>query len=289
MADRTRRFPQQLKTKRILNRTPLFLTADVALSATATLSVPTSYGKISFFDMEATVTPPNGYAEAVPVTLGANWQPNDIRFLFICAEATGDSDSTTTPIAMFPDPPTGFTPAFSLNPGFETKGVYYRRLVAGDADASIAFPKPQGWREYMFATVTARGVDPATAPIAAETTPSYTGGDTSISVASVTVPAVGTMVLFLGTLPNPGGGQPSWAVATGVPTGWSAMVATDKSGATYYPFDANPSLNLVGKSYATSGTTGAVLFPAVNAAPAMAGMYMFVRPAPDVSVSIGAA
>lgn len=243
---------------------------------------------IDFFDMEATVTAPTGYAEPVPLTLGANWQPNDIRFLFICAEATGDSGSTTTPIAMFPDPPTGFTAAFSLNPGFETKGVYYRRLISGDSDTNVFFPKPQGWREYMFATVTARGVDPATAPIAGATTPSYTGGDTSISVASVTVPAAGTMVLFLGTLPNPGGGQPSWAVATGVPTSWKPMVATDKSGTTYYATDPNPSLNLVGKSYSTSGTTGAVLFPAVNGAPAMAGMYMFVRPAPDVSVAIGA-
>lgn len=243
---------------------------------------------VDFFDMEASITPPTGYAEPVPLTLGANWQPNDIRFLFICAEATGDSGSTTTPIAMFPDPPTGFTAAYSLNPGFETKGVYYRRLATGDSDTNVFFPKPQGWREYMFATVTARGVDPATAPIAGAAVPSYTGGDTNISVASVTVPAAGTMVLCLGTLPNPGGGQPSWAVSTGVPTGWKPMVATDKSGTTYYPTDPNPSLNLVGKSYSTSGSTGAVLFPAINGAPAMAGMYMFVRPAPDVSVAIGA-
>jgi hypothetical protein len=224
--------------------------------------------------------------------LGANWQPNDIRFLFICAEASGspgDSGSTATPIAMFPSTPTGFTAAYNLNPGFETKGVFYRRLVAGDTDTYVYFPKPAGWREYMFATITARGVDPGTAPIAGAVTPSYTGGDTNISVASVTVPAAGTMVFFLGTLPDPGGGQPGWAVSTGVPTGWTPIVATDKSGTTYYPTDPNPSLNLVGKSYSTSGSTGAVLFPAVNGAPAMAGMYMFVQPAPDVTVAIGAA
>lgn len=247
---------------------------------------------ISFFDMEASVTPPNGYAEPVPLTLGTNWQPNDIRFLFICAESTGgpgDSGSTTTPIPMHTDPPTGFTAAFSLNPGFETKGVYYRRLIAGDVDQNLFFPKPPGWREYMFATITARGVDPGTAPIAGQLQITNTVGNANASVTSVTVPAAGTMVLCLGTAPDPGGGWPSWPTSLGVPTGWTAMVATDKSGATFYPYDTNPALELVGKSYSTSGTTGAVSWPIGLGAPAFAGMYMFVRPAPDVSVAIGAA
>lgn len=242
---------------------------------------------INFFDMEASTTPPTGYQEPVPVTLGANWQPNDIRLLFISAEATTQG-SITTAVPMNADPPTGFTAAYSLNPGFETRGIYYRRLVAGDSDTVVSFPKPSGWREYMFATVTARGVDPGVAPVAGLTKPTYTVGNFNASVASVTVPAAGTMVLFLGTLNDPGGGWPSWAVSMGVPTGWSAMVATDKSGTTFFPYDTSPGVILVGKSYSTSGTTGAVPFPVSLGAPAMAGMYLFLRPAPDASVAIGA-
>lgn len=243
---------------------------------------------IQFFDMEASVTPPKGHFEPVPLTLGANWQPNDVRILFISAESQG-SDSITVGMPMIPDPPTGFTPAYSIDPGFETRGVYYRYLQTGDTDASVSFPKPPNFREYMFSVVTARGVNPAVAPIAGTTTPTYTVGDANISVASVTVPAAGTMVLFLGTVPDPGGGWPSWAVSVGVPVGWAPMVATDKSGTTFFPYDTNPGLNLVGKSYSTSGSTGAIPFPVAKGAPAMVGLYLFLRPAPDVSVSIGAA
>lgn len=244
--------------------------------------------RVQFFDMEATVTPPTGHRQPFPLVLGANWQPNDIRVLFVSGEAQGQ-DSITTPVKMIPDPPTGFTAAYALNVGAETRGVYYRRLVSGDADAYATFPKPQGWREFMWATLTVRGVDPATAPIAGALKVTNTVGDSTCSVTSVTVPAAGTMVMMLGTVNDPGGNWPSWAVSLGIPTGWSALVATDKSGATYFPYDTNPALNLVGKSYSTSGTTGTVAFPLGLGGPAFAGMYMFVRPAPDTSVTIGAA
>lgn len=241
---------------------------------------------ISFFDMEATTTAPTGYQEPVPLTLGANWQPNDIRLLFISAEAV--QNGITTPVPMKNDPPTGFLSAYTANTGFETRGVYYRRLAAGDPDSSITFPKPSEWREYMFATATVRGVDPTVAPVAGLLKVTSVAGDSTCSVASVTVPAAGTMAFMLGSVPDPGAGWPSWAVSMGVPTGWTPLIATDKSGSTFYPYDDTPGLNVVGKSYSTSGTTGAVAFPIALGSPAFAGMYVFLRPAPDVSVSIGA-
>lgn len=260
------------------------LAAQASLIAIAT---GPGYVKLEFFDMEATVTPPTGHQEPVPITLGANWQPNDIRLLFVSAEATGEG-SITVPIPMKNDPPTGFTSLYSANIGAETRGIYYRRLAAGDPDSQIDFPKPPGWREFMFSVMTVRGVNPAIAPVAGKTVVTNTVGNSTCSVASVSIPAAGTMVLMLGSVPDPGGGWPSWAVSMGVPTGWTPLVATDKSGSTFYPYDTNPGLNLVGKSYSTSGSTGAVAFPVALGSPAFAGMYVFLRPSPDVSATIGA-
>lgn len=241
---------------------------------------------ISFFDMEASTTPPPGHREPVPLVMGANWQPNDIRLLFISAEAT--QNGITTPIPMNADPPTGFLSAYTTNVGFETRGVYYKRLAAGAPDSQITFPKPSEWREYMYSILTVRGVDPAVAPIAGLLQVTNTVGAATCSVASVTVPAAGTMAFMLGTVADPGGGWPGWAASTGIPTGWTPLIATDKSGTTFYPYDPTPGVNVVGKSYSTSGTTGAVTFPISQGSPAFVGMYVFLRPAPDVSVTIGA-
>jgi hypothetical protein len=67
------------------------------------------------------------------------------------------------------------------------------------------------------------------------------------------------------------------------------MVATDKSGATYYATDTNPSVVIIGKSFSTSGSTGSVSIPFEPGSHAFGGMYLFLVPAPDVSATLGAA
>jgi hypothetical protein len=241
---------------------------------------------ISFFDMSVSVTPPTGHLEPVPLTLGANWQPNDIRTLIVAGLAT--SDGGTAPVPMTPDPPTGYSAPYNLNPSpdFSTQGVYYRRLAVGDADTSVAWPKPPGWNNYLFTTITARGCDPGTAPVAGNLPWSHTKAATTLTVGSVTVPAAGNMVLLLATLPDPDGG---FAAAMGVPTGWTHLVATDKNGTNFYQYATDPSVMVIGKSYAAAGSTGTVTVPCSAGNPAFVGMYVFFRPAPDVSASIGAA
>jgi hypothetical protein len=243
--------------------------------------------EVEFFDMSVSVTPPAGHLEPVPLTLGPNWQQNDIRTLIVAGLASGSSGETAAS-PMTPDPPTGFTTAYDLapTPGFSTQGVYYRGLVNGDSDTSVAWPKPPNWYNYLFTTLTARGVSLTTAPTAGRLTWSHTRGDVTFPVGSVTVPAAGSMVFLLATVPDPDGG---WPVSMGVPAGWTNMVATDKSGATYYQHGTEASVMVIGKKYASAGTTGTVTVPCGVGRPAFVGMYVFFTPAPDVSVSLGAA
>jgi len=233
--------------------------------------------------------------QPVPLTIGPNWQPNDVRILFISASGTpasGSPDSknnATLPVSMTPDPPTGFTAAYSMDPGFETRGVYYNYLVAGDTDTSVAFPKPPGWRDFNFATITARGVSPSVAPVAGSLSISHIAGASTATVSSVAFAAAGDMVFCVADVPDPEGLSASWAVSLGVPTGWTPLVATDKSGTTYFAYDANPALEVIGKNYSTSGSTGAVAVPVGQGGSAFFGMYAFLQPASDVSVAVGAA
>ncbi len=243
--------------------------------------------QLQFFDMAVSITPPGGHAEPLPITLGPNRQPNDIRMFFV--SASGSGSATTLMMQMNPDPPTSFTAAYSLNPGIETEGAYYRRIVAGDADTSVKWVKPPGWRHFMLSTLTVRGVSPTVNPTAGRLKVAYTGGAATATVTSVTVPAAGTMVFFIGTVPDPGDGWASWAVSMGAPTGWTNLVATDKSGTTFYQFDDSPGLMVVAKNYTSAGSTGAVSVPVALGQPAFAGLYMFLQPALDVSATIGAA
>jgi hypothetical protein len=247
---------------------------------------------LSFFDMSVSVTPPTGHREPLPITLGPNWQPNDIRLIFMSASGSGDSAETTIMMPMIPDPPATFTTAYSLNPGRETHGVYWRRLAAGDEDTAVAFAKPQGWRHFMLATVTVRGASPTASVSAGSLAVTYLIDDatTSGTVSSAPVPGAGAMLLMLGSIPSPSkSAWPKWAVSTGVPSGWSHLVATEKSGADFFQYDTSPSLMVVGKSFASSGSTGVVSFPASLGAPAFASMYAFITAAADVSVTVGAA
>lgn len=248
---------------------------------------------ISFFDMAVSITAPNGYLEPQPILLGANWQSNDIRLVFISASGTeptpDGSQDVTLMLGMTPDPPTSFSSAYTLDPGLETQGVYYSLLATGDTDTSVAWTKPPGWRHFVLGTLTARGASPTAAPVAGALTVSYTVGDANAVISSVSVPAAGTMVFCIGTIPDPEGTWPSWAVSMGVPTGWTHLTATEKSGTNFFPYDANPNLMVVAKSFASSGSTGSVSVPVALGGPAFSAMYAFVQPAPDVSVSVGAA
>lgn len=247
--------------------------------------------QIQFFDMSVSVTPPGGYLEPLPLTLGPNWQPNDIRLMFASGSGSDAGSDTALEMVMAPDPPTGFTAAYTRNVDHETHGVYYRQLVAGDNDTSVAWIKPASWVHFMFGLLTVRGVSPGSAPVAGSLSLSQNEGDTTAVVSSVTVPNAGTMVMFTGSVPLPPGGSrwPAWAVAMGVPTGWTPMVATAKSGAQFYQYDTNPSLVVVGKAYSSSGSTGSVAFPTAQGAPAYTGLYTFLTPGADVAATVGAA
>lgn len=243
--------------------------------------------QLQFFDMSVLVTPPGGNLEPLPVLLGPNWRPNDLRLAFFSGSGSG-SASATLMMQMTPNTPTGYTAAYSLNPTSETHGAFYRRLVTGDVDTGVTWPKPPGWRHFMHAVLTVRGVSPISSPTGGSLTVAHIGGDTTATVTSVTVPSAGTMVFMLGTVAVPRSSWPTSAVALGVPTGWTHLAATDKSGRQFYAYDTNPSLVVVAKSFASAGTTGSVVFPTAQGGPAFAGLWTFLTPAADVSATIGA-
>lgn len=247
--------------------------------------------QLQFFDLSVSISPPGGHLEPLPVLLGPNWQPNDVRIMFASASAV--KNSTALPISMNPDPPSGFSTAYSRDPGDDTHGVYFRRLSPGDVDSSVYWTKPSSWQHFMLAFLTVRAVSLTANPTGGSVNVSYTTGDstgTSASASSVAVPNAGTMIFFVGNVASPERvSWPRWPVAVGVPTGWTHLVATEKSGQSFYQYDTNPSLVVVGKSFSGSGSTGAVVFPTAHGAPAFAGLYAFITPAPDVTGVIAAA
>lgn len=249
---------------------------------------------LQFFDMSVSVTPPNGHLEPFPLTLGPNWQPNDIRIHFL--SLSGATNDGTVMMRTTPSPPTGYTAAFSQNPASETHAVFWRRLVSGDNSTGVAWAKPQNWRHFMYGAITVRGATPSAPPIAGSLSDPgdifYDVADTttSFSVSSVTVPSAGTMVFFLGDVAAPKVEPwPNWPVSIGVPSGWTPLVATEKSGADFYQYGTDPALEMFALTYGASGSTGTVNVPAGLGVPAFAGLYCFLVPAADVSVSIAAA
>lgn len=245
---------------------------------------------LQFFDMSVSITPPTGHLEPLPITLGPNWQPGDVRIVFVSGLATATAgNETEADIPMDPDPPTGFTDGYSREPGWGTHGCYFRRLVAGDNSTGVVWPKPAGWRHFMIGFLTVRGSSPTTDPTAGDIAVTSNAGVATADVPSVSVPGAGTMVFFVGNTPSPDKTPwPNWGIAMGAPTGWTNLVATEKSGGDFYEYDTNPALIVVGKSYASSGSTGTVTFPTARGKPAWAGMWAFITPAADVSASIGA-
>lgn len=246
--------------------------------------------QLEFFDMAVSITPPNGHLEPLPITLGPNWQPNDVRLVFVVGG--GSSGQYSLDMAMLPDPPTGFTSAYSLDPNRETFGTYYRRLRVGDTDTEVAWVKPVSWEYFMFGTLTVRGVSPTANPTAGRLGVTYITADTTTgaTVDSVLVPGAGAVVLFVGNVAAPEKASwPHWAVAMGTPDSWTHLVATDKSGTDFNQFDTSPALMAVARSFTTSGSTGPIVVPAAKGSPAFAAMYAYLPAALDVSATIGAA
>jgi hypothetical protein len=99
------------------------------------------------------------------------------------------------------------------------------------------------------------------------------------------------MIFVAGNVPSPWvtSGITPWAVSLGVPTGWTNLVATDKSGLTFFQYGTDPSLIVVAKTFASAGSTGAVAFQSAQGAGAFAGLYLFLTASSDASVSVGAA
>lgn len=239
--------------------------------------------------MSVSLTPPVGHLEPLPVTLGPNWRPGDLRIMFISASATPASgNETEQDIPMDPDPPTGFTASYNRTPGWDTHGTYFRRLVAGDNSTGVTWPKPAGWRHFMSAFVTVRNASPTVAVTAGDLRITSNAGVATATAPSVTVPSAGTMLFFVGNVPSPEKTPwPNWAVAMGVPTGWTNLVASEKSGQDFYQYSTDPAVIVVAKAFASSGSTGTVTFPIARGKPAWAGMWAFITPAADVSATIG--
>lgn len=209
--------------------------------------------------------------------------------------ASGIMGVTSAPLVMTPDPPTGFTATYALNAGRETHGVYTRRLQNSDTDnVSVSWVKPQSWLHFMTAMLTARGVNPAGTITAGSLTVSYITGDstgTAATIPSFPVPGAGIVVVMAGNVaaPETGSKWPSWPVVMGVPTGWTHLAATEKSGTSFSQYSSAPSLAVVGKSFTAAGSTGTISFPTSQGSPAFAALYVFLAAAPDVSASIAAA
>lgn len=178
--------------------------------------------------------------------------------------------------------------------------ISWRRLIPGDTNTFVTYQLPEAMNVFSTMLLTVRGVDPAWDPGSAA------GADwgflsfpnaSNINIAnSVSVPGPGTLICLCTSYPAPQvtTSNPPWVTAqyTGfsisAPTGWTNLVATSSSGSTFYPYYANSSAIAVAKSYASATTTGSILFPAgPSANPAMDGIYVWLKPAPDVVATTG--
>src|ERR1700744_2292725 len=106
--------------------------------------------QISFFDMSCTTSPPGSVLAPIPVTLGPNWQPGDIRVF--CQDYV-DTNGTLNPNTY------QFAPGFTYSSGSDAGltsawkinwGVGWRRLVAGDTDTFIAYQYPSSMALFNY-------------------------------------------------------------------------------------------------------------------------------------------
>lgn len=299
--------------------------------------------ELRYIDGEvSTQAPTQGLYVPEPITLGPSWQPNDIR---VCMLSYFNSvyhpdwqpPDNTVFYPHTPRPPAGFSTGVELVSSFGL-ALYWRRLTAADVDnVAVSFPTRQ-FRYYTKTLLTIRGVDPATNPVFFTPNPGSggslghplhaptTSADTpgQISFPSMSVPAyAGEMVILIAA----GQGDGSWATpgdpngstsqveptgsSIGIATGWTSLVATEKSGLNYYQYNGDVNVSVMGKKYAGSGTTGTVIIP-IGYSPdnytysdiggqsasfwrnlnqtayvEITGLGMYVKPAPDVTSTGG--
>lgn len=251
--------------------------------------------QLSFFDMEASVTPPVGYFPPIPITAGPNWQPGDIRVYCLgwhSVTTAAGVDNAWIPIPGYTSVNVQFDTGSGLSPVIRW-GVFWRRMVTGDLDTFFNFVAKYSLQVCHSAIFTVRGVDPTSTPTI--TTWQITGTGSTVSppativVSSVTVPSAGTTAVWVSN----GAYQTTAGVdtSTGTPPGWTNLAATTNSGATYNPYDTSPSSIVVAKSFSSSGSTGAVNFPIGNSVNpvGLVGATVFFKPAADVSATAGSA
>lgn len=196
--------------------------------------------------------------------------------------------------------PSGYTSLGNILPTDNAQAlgysISYRRMIAGDVNTFVTYALPESMNVFSTILFTVRGVDPSWAPPTNTRTQwgflSFPDPNNINTAASVTVPAAGTMVYMATSYPAPAvsSSDPPYATAqyTGfsidTPTGWTNLVATSSSGSTFFPYYANSSAIAVAKNYSSGVSSGSVLFPAgPSANPAMDGMYIWFKPAADVS------
>lgn len=239
--------------------------------------------KISFFDMSLLPIPSGPYIP-LPVTLGPNWQPNDLRIFLQVAGGSNPPTGTVTP--------PGFTTIATANAsGTQVANISYRRLVAGDTDTFIQYAVPSSTSYSSLALLTARGASPSVNPTAAYVTsttitlPSSSSTGGSVSVASLSVPVVGAFLQLFFSYVAAGS-----ACSLGGPTGWTNLIASDNSGANYTPWSGVPSTTVVAKSFSSTGSTGtmSLLYGAENGA-FVNQLWVAIPAAADVSATAGSA
>lgn len=214
--------------------------------------------KLQFFDMSILPLPSGPYVP-LNVTLGPNWQPNDLRIFLQCAAGSSGTANAPTPPG-FTVLATGTTTVNSVA-NVQVINISYRRLVAGDTNTYIQYSVPSSTSYSSFALLTVRGASATTNPTAASVataitipTNSATGG--TVNVGSLSVPSVGAMLLWFFSVATAGS-----ACSLGCPTAWTNLVASDSSGATYTPFLGSPSTLVVAKAFSSSGSTGTIPLP----------------------------
>jgi hypothetical protein len=247
--------------------------------------------KISFFDMSILAIPSGPYIP-LPVTLGPNWQPNDLRIFLQIAGGANPPTGTVTPPGF-----TAIATASAASGGgggitSQVANISYRRLIAGDTDTFIQYAVPSSTSYSSLALVTARGASPSTNPTAAYVTDpsgaitlpgsSSTGG--SVTVPSLSVPFVGVLLQLFFSYVAAGS-----ACSLGGPTGWTNLVASDNSGATYSPWSGVASTTVVAKAFSSTGSTGSMpglLYGAENGA-FINHVWVAIPAAPDISATAG--
>ena len=244
--------------------------------------------KLQFFDMEI-LTPPSGPYIPIPIALGPNWQPGDIR---LCFQAAYVENATARLVKL----PPGYTEVFYSDPW--ELSISYRRLQPGDTNTFVQYDSASGAYKIWTATMlTVRGAHPSSAPTGAlggsgpsgqTTIPTMSSTGGTAAYPSFSIPAAGAAVLWAFTCP--GNAVNVSAASVGCPAGWTNLVATDSSGATYTPFSGASATMLAAKAFSSSGSSGIADVPygAEYVAALLVGRA-FVPAAPDASATSTAA